>query len=551
MGGLTEAPVSAFYVDFARLLAMGEDAVAAFAEPDVQEQVAQMIDATGLRGLGQLGATSGFSGEMFETRAFLGISGRGGFLRLLPDGPLDAETLAAIPASSTMVSAAQVDLGALTEVLRDIAGEIEPGLQVQIDQFFDQLNEAAGADVEADVLAQFGTTWAGYVSPQIGSGIFSGVVINRPKDPAKLRESLGNVSRNLVTMANEHVARETDGDITIPGRIAEVDGQTLYILNLPGFAPTWSIDGEAGLLRVGAYPQTILSARAIGGDSFVESDRWKAILAQLEPGGEVAGLQFSDLPALAPDSYPLLLLGSQVAFGAADLFSEKLGTQPPVIVLPPLATMMEHIHPSGAVSWVAEDGVHYRSLEPFPGSNVLTMDWQSFAAQQYSTLVSVLLPSLNRAREAANRVKSGSNLRQIGQGMRQMAIDDVRGGKYPADLEALFLGVPSLPMEVFISPRSDTQPPEMMAQAREVQAAWVAENSDYLYLGGGLTDTAPATVMVAYEDPEKTGWNEGINVLYADGSVRFILLPMLDEEIRRHAEYREQKNLPIPPVLQE
>ena len=46
-------------------------------------------------------------------------------------------------------------------------------------------------------------------------------------------------------------------------------------------------------------------------------------------------------------------------------------------------------------------------------------------------LISILLPSLNRARESANRVKCGSNLRQIGQAMRQYAIDDIRSGSYP------------------------------------------------------------------------------------------------------------------------
>ena len=46
-------------------------------------------------------------------------------------------------------------------------------------------------------------------------------------------------------------------------------------------------------------------------------------------------------------------------------------------------------------------------------------------------LISILLPSLNRAREAANRIKCGSNIRQIGQAMRQYAIDDVRSGGFP------------------------------------------------------------------------------------------------------------------------
>lgn len=46
-------------------------------------------------------------------------------------------------------------------------------------------------------------------------------------------------------------------------------------------------------------------------------------------------------------------------------------------------------------------------------------------------LISILLPTLNRAREAANRIKCGSNIRQIGQALRAYAIDDVRSGAFP------------------------------------------------------------------------------------------------------------------------
>jgi prepilin-type N-terminal cleavage/methylation domain-containing protein/prepilin-type processing-associated H-X9-DG protein len=46
-------------------------------------------------------------------------------------------------------------------------------------------------------------------------------------------------------------------------------------------------------------------------------------------------------------------------------------------------------------------------------------------------LISILLPSLNRARESANRIKCASNLRQVGLYMQMYANDDVRTGQFP------------------------------------------------------------------------------------------------------------------------
>jgi len=46
-------------------------------------------------------------------------------------------------------------------------------------------------------------------------------------------------------------------------------------------------------------------------------------------------------------------------------------------------------------------------------------------------LISILLPSLNRAREAANRIKCSSNLRQIGLALKMYANEEPRTNAYP------------------------------------------------------------------------------------------------------------------------
>ena len=125
-------------------------------------------------------------------------------------------------------------------------------------------------------------------------------------------------------------------------------------------------------------------------------------------------------------------------------------------------------------------------------------------------LPSILLPSLNRAREAANKVKCASNLRQVGQAARQYAIDG--DGAFPPDLETLTAASAVVP-EVMICPSS--------SHAAAAPPFVAGQNLSYVYLGRGLTDAMPTTAILAYEPMENHN-REGANFLFGDGSVRFI-----------------------------
>src|SRR5207248_899034 len=100
-------------------------------------------------------------------------------------------------------------------------------------------------------------------------------------------------------------------------------------------------------------------------------------------------------------------------------------------------------------------------------------------------MVSILLPSLNRARETANRVKCASNLRQIA--MACLLYCNEHKGQMPPDLGTLIL-TEEITVDAFICPSGNTVvPPEVMAGKPEGIAKWVSENADYVYLGKGKT----------------------------------------------------------------
>jgi prepilin-type processing-associated H-X9-DG protein len=142
-------------------------------------------------------------------------------------------------------------------------------------------------------------------------------------------------------------------------------------------------------------------------------------------------------------------------------------------------------------------------------------------------LISVLLPSLCRSSETANRVKCASNLRQIGDAIALYAHDN--GGQYPPSL-AVLLAQGQLSAEVMVCPSSNDERASAADPAGAANELAAAENNaagpehclSYAYTGRGLTvATATATSIVAYE-PLDNHDGTGTNVLFGDNHVEWI-----------------------------
>jgi prepilin-type processing-associated H-X9-DG protein len=149
-------------------------------------------------------------------------------------------------------------------------------------------------------------------------------------------------------------------------------------------------------------------------------------------------------------------------------------------------------------------------------------------------LMSILIPSLNRAREQANRVKSASNLQQIG--LAALMYANVNQDHFPDDEKAI-VKMQQVPISDFVSPRTKTGMPTMTDPDK--QAEWVNANSDYAWVGAGLNDTGPGNAVLAYEKPD--GLQGGIEVLFADGHVEWVAKPKSDAMV---SELKQGRNPP-------
>jgi prepilin-type processing-associated H-X9-DG protein len=126
-------------------------------------------------------------------------------------------------------------------------------------------------------------------------------------------------------------------------------------------------------------------------------------------------------------------------------------------------------------------------------------------------LIAILLPSLNRARETANRVKCASNMRQIGQAMLLYANDNM--GKYPPDLPTL-LKNEDIAASIFLCPSSGETAANGPADLES------GGHDSYVYLGKGLTESSDQNLPTLYEvDAHHI---DGANFLFVDGHVEFI-----------------------------
>lgn len=512
-------PVTLIYLNGLAFVKTLADLVESSGDPGVQQMWPKVSEALGIGGLQYAICTGGFSGSQWSGQTFIAAPApRTGLLAMLEAKPLSNEILGAIPSTATVAAAGHFDLAGLLGMIREGLGKVEPMLQQQFDAAIDQGSKQIQMDIIQDVLAPLGSEWAFYLDPTVGgNGLLGFTIVNRLNDAAKMDQSLGK----LETTANNIIAgllrREK---VKIAFKQTKVGDTTIHYLAVPLITPSWAI--RDGNLYFALYPQVVSSAAdhvASKGKSIVSNPDYAKLMKQLGQENPT-GVSFFDLPKTAPDAYQTWLLVTRLYLGFGDIF----GVDSPPMLLPPLGKILPTLSPAGEVSWVDAEGWHSKAISPFPGSVALagggSMGGASVA--QAGVMMRIMLPSLNRARETANRVKCASNMRQIGQAMQLYANE--HKGKFPNDFGEMLL-TQDVTIEVFTCPSSAANiPAEVRQMQPQQQAAWVNANAHYYYLGKGKNNAIDPSRVMIYEKEANHG-GDGMNMLFGDGHAEFMSMP--------------------------
>jgi prepilin-type processing-associated H-X9-DG protein len=483
----------ALYVDIAavRLLLELPAAVAMASQGIPAPQV--LLEALGVNKASCLaGSVRILDKNMYSRVRLFSPAPHRGLLMPLAGPALDAADLECVPADAVYFSAAKVSPAAVFQEIRRAIASISPQLDQQFGEALEALETQLGMSVSEDLLASLGDTWVLSSAPSHG-GLLTGTLLSvNVRDTEAFASALEKIEQFAGALLQEHAQIET----VSTGRTR------IRYLAFPGkqipFAPAWAL--HKGRFCIAPWPQVIQSAVLRGSAPNITTAPgfapWRAHVAE-----KASVLSHIDLPAILRQTYHWPLFGwtmaSNVLPGQSPLASRPAW-------LPPLARLEEYF--SSQISAISADneGITFERYGSLPFG-------AAFAGQGAgapAVAVSILLPSLQRARQQARRTVSMANLNGIGKGA---ILHWAEHERMPAGLEEL---VPYLgSTRMFVSPISGRQPPVLVDGKLQGEVDYILLKIPNLH---ALKN--PDQVLLAYERLENYG-GQGTNAVYADGHV--------------------------------
>jgi Protein of unknown function (DUF1559) len=394
-------------------------------------ETGNILEALGVNGIDRLSGVSGLDKEQYVSRSLVSLKGEPqGLLKLVEQKPLTTADLDLIPRDATFAFAVKFDAAKAYTTIAGVADKIKPNWKEELkgQDWVEQQQQVLDLVFKAT-----GDTWCLFDS-QGGGGMFTGVTAVVSIKDADAAEGLQKKLLALVEAAGKNApdARRKPHVVKF-----NFSGKTIHVFqsgekNFP-LAPSWCITDKH--LIVALYPEAVKAFLARG-RSFQSLNKVPEVSTAMGGDGQVVSLSYVDTRRVFDLAYPFLPVVFQMM--ANEMHGE--GIDVPVGLLPSAGSIRRHLRPTVSVLRKTPNGIESVARQTVPGN---------MGMSTLPITVGLLVPAVQKVRDAAGRMQSSNNLRQIG-----IAMLNYEGayGNLPAAYSVDKAGKPLLSWRVHILP---------------------------------------------------------------------------------------------------
>jgi len=288
-------------------------------------------------------------------------------------------------------------------------------------------------------------------------------------------------------------------------KIGGIEISYLHAPNLQFVLPAWAV--HKNRLYLAAWPQVIVSTINNQTPPLTSDQEFKQLRGHLSPNA--SGLTYVNIPKLTKGLYPLsLIFGTALMNQLSNQLPNGLPDEGPIPYWPiALSTLLKY-------SWAEVDTISHDAtgitFESY-GSNPVSI---SATPLVVAGGVSVLLPSLNRARTLAKRAVSLSNLSGLGKGLLLYAA--TYEDQHPKHL-GLLVDEGYISTKMLKSPLSNNPVPRYDEDTKKLTGL-----VDYTYIYYKNPMSQDPGLISVYENPANYGKDGITNCVFLNSSVRQI-----------------------------
>lgn len=405
------------------------------ATPLMGPQAQPILQMTGFDALKEYVAVTGLDETGFAQFAAVDLSGPPrGLLALASSETLTEADLAPIPLGSLFALAAKFDVGQTVENALELAGSANPAAIDQVNDALQQAEGVLGMRVREDILASLGDTWTVHAHHEDG-GIVAGWTLAVGVTDS---EKLGQLSQRLMQLGNQMAQGPADPRI----QWNQFRGQNMFTVSLPGpempFSPTWCVTDSH--LVIGLFPQAIkshLNRRAGSGPTIAKHPQ---VAAMIKKGS--SSITAVNNKRMMEFAYPFAQVALRMGLGEL----AKEGVAIDYSMLPSLTSIAPHLDYGVTASRATTRGFEMEQHQTLPGGSL---------GATAPISVGLLLPAVQAAREAARRMQSSNNMKQIGLAMHNFHdTHKTFPPRYNTDAD----GKPLLSWRVYLLPYMEQSP---------------------------------------------------------------------------------------------